>query len=156
MKKYFVALLVVIAFGCTQDPTLSKDQEISFSMNGATQTHYGSVVSAAKNSTPSVFYSFSGVTSGSSTIQIVIPTPGDTLKTITYHNISGTTLSVNSEVYSYFQPTDFLDITFTSYSGGIVNARFSGKVSKVVSMSPVTYQQSTITNGEIKNVKINY
>ena len=70
--------------------------------------------------------------------------------------MGGSGLAINSEIYTHYQTGDHLQITITSYQGGIVNGIFSGQLSNRTSLNPLAFRQVPITNGIIKNVKVTY
>lgn len=161
--------LTVIFFSCSRDNgelSTNTDAEISFDFKGTHYNFKGNAIATAGTGTYAekrfdggglgFYYTFWGMTNSANDILILIPT--DSLKTITYHHVhqDGDALTLNGKPYSVLTNDDYLDITITGYNNQIVNGSFGGKISTIINMSPFTTQQETITNGQIKNLKMHY
>ena len=177
MKKIFLPLSVICFFSCSQQNITPNSPtgvpEISFDLAGMHYAHTGEQTIAnggigvfaikipgipGSTITPHNLYNISAVGGYSNVIQLLIETPNDTLKTITYHQLQNAGhITVNTtESYRFMATGDYLDVTITGYSNGVVNGNFSGKLSKIVSLAPLITQQAIVTNGKIINVKMNY
>ena len=78
------------------------------------------------------FYTFTGSSGIDNSIflYIIMPDVNDTLKITTYHLIQGSPcfISINQAPYAFIDASDYLDVTITNYSNGIVDGNFSGKL----------------------------
>jgi len=165
MKLLAALLLSIILLACSQkkDDVLpeSTEAEISFDLNDSHYTYTGQRQDfytglgtyGLKNATPVNKYFFRGYSSDANRIDLNIFTNTDTLKTISYHlaYTSGSQLYVNGELYAQ-GINDYIDVNIVAYQNGKVSGTFSGQVSKLLAGGT----QGIITNGKIKNVKIDY
>lgn len=158
-------LLIVFLYSCNRgNDILNNQPEISFDINGTHYSHTGeqtaanggigvfAVKSAGIPGATNTFYSFSGYQNVGNIIQVVVQTPNDTLKTVSYNQGITFSLKVGGDQYIVAQPI----VSFSSYQNGIVNGSFAGSASKVVSVNPTVLTPVTFSNGIIKNVRINY
>jgi hypothetical protein len=76
----------------------------------------------------------------------------DTLKPVSYNQGVSVILKAGGDTYSVTQPS----VAISSYQNGVVNGSFAGTASKVVSTNPTVLTPVTLSNGTIKNVRINY
>lgn len=113
-----------------------------------------------KSSTvPSARYTITGQIGVNKVINIVIIT--DSLKTGNYTTSSFangvTSIKVDSVQYSNNRSADFLNITISNYSAGIIEGTVSGKLSasKTVNGS-TTYTDGVVTNGAFKKIVVQY
>lgn len=165
MKNILSGLFLMCIISCNQNNSgiAGGDPEISFDLGASHHTYVGAQTTAnpigvyaiKQKAIPGVFnayYSFAGMSNPNSQIILLIAT--DSLKVQTYHTTTGTGSQIitTGGGYTFLNSTDFLDITISSYQNGIVNGTFSGKLTN----SSNTSQQTTVTNGQIKNVKLRY
>lgn len=169
MKHLKLLFLLVTFYSCSKENNRvgGTDSEISFDINGTHSAFIGDqtinnvgvgVFAVKQTGTPSAiptYYSFAGFKDNGNLIQIIIPTGTDTLKPIVYHVTTGLNMKSDNFVYM-LSGSDFMDIKITNYQKGVVDATFSGKITKVISISPNSTQSVTLTNGLIKNVLVNY
>ena len=160
MKYLLIILASLTLFSCSQDPAVmasgSDEPEISFDIAGVHQSYTGSIGASGAKAQGAVnaLYSFTGYVSTSNEINFIIAT--DSLKVKTYHVTgNGGIANITGFVYGYVMQGDYLDITITSYQGGVVNGTFTGNLSKVVSSNGV-FQPTAITGGVIKNLHVRY
>lgn len=167
--KWMVVFLFL--FSCSRDNSSLNTQgepEISFDLDGSHYAFIGEqstsnggkgVFAIKMKGVPggiATYYSLAGNSGPSNQIQLIIIS--DSLKTMSYRLEQGTGsgIIINQSGYSLLDSADYLDVSVSSYSGSIVNGSFSGKLTHVLSLSPLTTQSATVTNGKIKNVTINY
>lgn len=145
-------LIALILFSCSKqqvevnsavDPSVS---EITFNVPAG---HFVNPVTGIKVKGAQTYYSFSGIKAAGELAEVRVIT--DSLKTITYHQTfgNGSMFSLSSIVYGYIELTDYLDITISSYSNGVVNGTFSGRVTS-------GSFQPTIISGTIKNAVVKF
>jgi hypothetical protein len=171
--KHLLFLLILFS-GCSRDSTTGRvqgDPEISFDIDGkhyefkGAQTVANGGVGVFANKATGIpggiktVYTFSGFLNNQNMAAIYIGIdPPDTLKTIMYQ-VKTLTIRAHDVVYAVMNSTnsnDNVSIKISDYRNGVVNASFSGMVTKIISITPAVTQTSTITNGKIQNVSINY
>ena len=85
---------------------------------------------------------------------IIIQLLTDSLTTKNYELAQGVTaVAINGDQYMN-GPIDRLTVTITSYQNGIVSGSFNGTLAK--STGPYTYKRVTISNGILKDIRVNY
>lgn len=161
--KYTILLLTIILFSCTRGSDLPNNEpEISFDING---THYSftgyqggtNINGIAANKftlSGSSSYIFTAYLNNGNMISIEVGTGPDTLmqKSYTIGSV-GATINADSDGY-LLVGQDPRNVTINGYQNGIVNGTFVFTASKIV--SPSGFVPTLISNGIIKNVRINY
>jgi hypothetical protein len=111
-------------------------------------------------SVPATQYTILGQLGATKQLNIVIVT--DSLKTGTYTTSTSanaeTFVKVDSIQYANNRSADFLTVTISNNSGGIIEGTVSGKLSSpsLSDNRSATYTDGVVTNGAFKNVIIQY
>lgn len=164
-KSIFYLLLGIFLAGCSQTSIQNNQAEpsISFDIDGKHYEHKGyqtatnnvgifATKATGASGLVKTIYSFSAFLNNQNIFQLRASMDApDTLRTITYS--TQPMIRADDIVYGVLA-NNSVNIRITSYKDGVVNASFSGTVTKIISSTNT--QTSTISNGEIKNVSVTY